>query len=337
MLEPPDLADDLIIAAVRTGYDIPVTALSFLPIGCDSSAWAYRLETADGAAYFLKVRRGHASLSGLLVPRYLHDRGVTQVVAPIPTSAQALSVDLGEYTVIVYPFIDGATGTDRGLDERHWITYGAVLRQIHTTVVAPDLARRTKRETFTPVCSGGVRRLDAHISARTFSDPIERELAAFWRGRATEIRTLADQAEILGRRLRATAPPLVLCHADIHTWNILIDTEDRLWIVDWDEAILAPKECDLMFVVGGLGRRLVGPREEVWFRAGYGDAAIDPLALAYYRHFRAVDEIGAFGEQVLLTPAVGEATKRDALQLMISLFDPGNIVALAHASVRPDA
>lgn len=27
-----------------------------------------------------------------------------------------------------------------------------------------------------------------------------------------------------------------------------------MWIVDWDEVILAPKECDLMFVVGGIGR-----------------------------------------------------------------------------------
>ena len=47
--------------------------------------------------------------------------------------------------------------------------------------------------------------------------------------------------------------PLVLCHADLHAWNVLLDTDRQLWLVDWDETILAPKERDLMFVVGGIG------------------------------------------------------------------------------------
>jgi spectinomycin phosphotransferase len=44
----------------------------------------------------------------------------------------------------------------------------------------------------------------------------------------------------------------VLCHADLHTWNVLVDGDGRLWLVDWDEAILAPRERDLMFLVGGI-------------------------------------------------------------------------------------
>lgn len=336
MLEPPDLPDDIIIAAVRASYGIPVATLAFLPIGCDSSAWAYRAQTADGAAYFLKVRRGIANQAGLIVPRYLHDRGVPHVVPPIPTLTQTLSVEVDEFALILYPFIAGATGRERGLTERHWVTYGAVLRQIHATTPAPDLAQRMNRETFTPAWSGVVKRLEAHITTRTFADPIERELAAFWRARWAEIRTLVERAETLGQRLRATNLPLVLCHADIHTWNVMIDTADRFWIVDWDETILAPKERDLMFVVGGIARDLVRPREEAWFFAGYGATEVDPLALAYYRYAWAVGDIGAFGEQVFLIPDVGVATKRDAVQWLMSCFDPGNIVALAYESDRPD-
>lgn len=40
----------------------------------------------------------------------------------------------------------------------------------------------------------------------------------------------------------------VLCHADFHDANLLIDPTGRLFIVDWDEIILAPKERDLVFV-----------------------------------------------------------------------------------------
>ncbi len=72
----------------------------------------------------------------------------------------------------------------------------------------------------------------------------------------------------------------------MHPNNVLIDTDDQLWIVDWDEVLLAPKECDLMMGVGGLGSYPAGPREAAWFLQGYGSTAIDPVALAYYRRAR---------------------------------------------------
>jgi spectinomycin phosphotransferase len=334
MLEPPDLAEDVMLAAVRAGYDIPAAALSFLPIGLDSAAWVYRAQAADGATYFLKVRRDIANPSSLLVPRYLRDHGVTQVVAPIPTSMHTLWVDVDEYALILYPFIEGATGTDHGMSERHWVSYGAVLRQIHATVPTPDLAQGMRRETFVPGWSDVVKQIDAEITSRRLAGPSERELGAFWRARREEIRSLVERAETLGRRLRAAALPLVLCHADIHTWNLLIDVEDRLWVVDWDETVLAPKERDLMFAVGGLARTLVGPRAETWFLAGYGETTVNPLALAYYRYARAVEDLGAFAEDVFLSPEAGEPTKRSSVQFLIGLFRPGNIVDLAYEADR---
>jgi spectinomycin phosphotransferase len=335
MIEPPDLSDDVIQAAVYAGYGFHLATLAFLPVGRDSAAWVYRALAADGAAYFLKVRAGVPNPAGLIVPRYLRDHNVTQVVAPIPTREGALWVAVDGYALILYPFIDGTTGVDRGMEERHWVAYGAVLRQIHAAALPPDLAGRVRRDVFTPAGADLVMRLEGQIATRTFADLHERELAAFWDTRRAEIRRLVERAEALGRRLRASTPPRVLCHADIHTWNVLIDAGDRLWIVDWDETLFAPRECDLMFVVGGLGGNLVGPREEAWFRAGYGRADIDPLALAYYRHARAVADIAAFGERVFLAPDAGEATKRDSVRGLKSLFAPGNIIALALKPDRP--
>ena len=334
MLEPPDISDDSLLSAVRMHYDIPVAALTFLPVGKDYAAWVYRTQTANGAPYFLKLRAGPAKEAALAVPRYLRDRGLSQIVAPVPTRSQALSVDVEGYTLILYPFIDGAMARDRGMDQRHWVTLGVALKQIHTTPLAPELARSLRRETFIPAGRDAVQCLEAHLAGQPPADPIERELAAFWLARRAEIRALVERGEMLGQRLRATKPPLVLCHADIHTWNILIDTEDRLWIVDWDETFLAPKERDLMFVVGGIAAGLVQPHEEAWFRTGYGPTTIDPLALAYYRYNWAVEEIGSFGEQVFLAPDIGEATRRDAADLFMSVFAPGNIVSLAYEAGR---
>jgi hypothetical protein len=95
--------------------------------------------------------------------------------------------------------------------------------------------------------------------------------------------------------------------------------------------LFAPKECDLMMGVGGLGNYAAGPRETAWFLQGYGSAGIDPAALAFYRHARALGDIGYTVEQIV-QPDAGEAARRDALRRLWLLFAPGYIVSLVQQS-----
>ena len=141
-----------------------------------------------------------------------------------------------------------------------------------------------------------------------------------------------EQADALGRQLAHARFPLVLCHADLHTWNVLVDADQQLWIVDWDEAILAPKERDLMFVIGGIDRRLVRPADTEQFLEGYGEAPINQRLLAYYRIAWAVQDIAAFGEEALMMPELGEEARRDAVSGFKGLFHPDGIVDLVGAS-----
>lgn len=263
-----------------SNYDLAVADLTFLPLGHDSSAWVYRVATTDGVPYFLKVRRRVTNPPSLLVPRSLHDQGIAQVIAPLPTKTQALWTEEEGYALILYPFITGTTGMEHGMTPRQWIAYGAILRQVHATAIAPVLAARMRHESFAPAGADVVRDLAAHMGGRPFADPAAQALAAYWHERRGDIRTLTERAEDLGRRLAQRAPTFVLCHADIHTGNVLLDADQRVWIVDWDETLLAPKERDLMFVVGGISSELVGPREEELFFQGYGVTTLDPLALA---------------------------------------------------------
>jgi spectinomycin phosphotransferase len=82
MLEPPaDLAEDDLRACLRDHYELGVARLTFLPLGHDNGAWAYRARADDGRAYFLKVRAQIANAAGLLVPRQLRDQ-VCWLVSP---------------------------------------------------------------------------------------------------------------------------------------------------------------------------------------------------------------------------------------------------------------
>lgn len=336
VLEPPDLALERISAAVQQQYGLGIATLSRLTLGLDFAALTYRATTETGAAYFLKLRRGGVIATALSVPRALADQGATQVVAPLPTRTGRLWAEMDPFTITVYPFIDGTTGMAHGMQQRHWLAFGAALRQVHDAQLPPALAQTVPREAFTLAFlfrrlrqtpwPDVIAALEALLAAPADESPTLRELAAWWQTERALVLTLAERFTALGEQLRRTAPPLALCHADIHPNNLLIDRDDRLWLVDWDEVLYAPNECDLMMGIGGLGNYPAGPRESGWFVEGYGSTDVDPAALAFYRHARALGDIGYDIEQIV-QPDTGDAARGDALRRLRLLFAPGYIVS----------
>jgi spectinomycin phosphotransferase len=324
MLEKPDLSDETIIACLRDNYGLSVTALEFLPIGNDATAWAYRV-SADSTNYFLKLKKWPQYSPIVTIPRFLRDSGIEQVVAPLSTQSGDLWIVHKPFILILYPFIVGKTGMEVGLSDAQWTELGNVLKRIHATELSPDLLESTKKELFSPVWAYTVRKLHRKILKDKFHDPLEAELAAFWRKNFV-IGYALDRATGLGRYLKSRSPEMVLCHSDIHTANVLIDEQSQLHIVDWDEPLLAPKERDLMFAIEGVEARVPSEKH---FMTGYGQVEIDPVALAYYRYEWVVQEIGDYGARVFLTPNVGAKTKADAVRGFRQLFDPGDVFEAA--------
>jgi hypothetical protein len=65
---------------------------------------------------------------------------------------------------------------------------------------------------------------------------------------------------------------------------------------------------------------------------GYGEVDIDALALAYYRHAWAVQDVGGYAARVLLDASANDEQRGDAARILYGLFRPGEIVDLAHRS-----
>ena len=332
MREAPELADATITRVLEERFGIRVAALTFLPVGNDAASWAYRVQATQGPAFFLKVRAGAGPMPGAAVPRHLHDLGVPNVLAPLATGAGASHVVVDRFALALFPLLDAGTGAEVGVSPAQWRQLGAALGRIHAVPQTPELTGMVGREAFRPTRRELLPELEALLAAPAADDPVAAELARLWRARHDRIHELVERADTMGRQLARRRFPPVLCHADLHTWNVLVDADRQLWIVDWDEAILAPRERDLMFVVGGIGHGLVRPGDTDRFFQGYGRTSVDRRLLAYYRCAWAVQDIAAYGEEVLLLPALGQPSRRAAVEGFGDLFEPGNIVDLALAS-----
>lgn len=333
MLEPPDVPDAQIADCVQTDYGLTVKQIEFLPLGADVNSAVYRVIDGRGQAFFLKLRRGLFEPAPVLLPHRLALAGVGHVIAPLVTASGQLWTRLRDYTVTLFPFVNGDSGWGRDLTSQQWSDLGRTLRALHTTNPDQELRRHTPLETYTPrwreQVRGYLRQIDRNAYAN--ADEPARGLAALLVNKRRVVEHLVDRAEELGTILSHQAQEFCLCHGDIHAGNVLIDPDGKLYVVDWDTLVMAPRERDLMFIGAGISPNWRSQQERDWFYAGYGPAEINQTALAYYRIERIVQDIAAFGEQ-LFDSAEGGDDRQQALRWMTGQFASGDVIEIALAT-----
>jgi spectinomycin phosphotransferase len=333
---PPDRHVDDVAALLRSAYGILAARLEPAERGKDFFASVYRV-FVDGPipSYVVKVRHADAARDiAAAVARSLADAGVSGVVAPVRTRSGDVSATKGELSVAVYPFIDGRMEIEMAMSDESWRGLGRFARRLHETPVPAALAGQLRRETFVPPELETIQRLDASIATATSGDETSGLVVDLWRTHRTRILALPERAATLGDALRRRALPSVTCHADLHTGNLIVDAADMVWVIDWDEVTLAPKERDLMFAVeGGISTELVDANATARFLEGYGDTDVDEQALAYYRHAWAVQDVGGYAWRVLLDRSATRSQRDDAASILVGLFRPGEIVDLAERAI----
>ena len=201
---------------------------------------------------------------------------------------------------------------------------------LHSLNLPTAAKNQIRREAFAARRLEWVQEMQQCPDSDTSEDAISAELASFWSEQRTTIGALIERTIELRRAARSQAWSMVMCHGDVHSGNLLLGNDGRMYVVDWDDVILAPRERDLMFVLAELPAA-----EEQDFFAEYGSRVVDPLALAYYRHDWCIEDIGAFGQEILDKYA-SEETRANSLRWFKSLFGPGSSVLTALAEAVAD-
>jgi spectinomycin phosphotransferase len=328
MIEKQPFSGQLIVDSLANYFDIGVAKLTFLPLGADANASVYEAQTKDGGSCFVKLKRCHHHDLSITILELLQDAGIEQIIAPIKNVHGQPTQAIDDFTLIVYPFVKGQDGFSLGLTDEQWVILGRTLRQVHEVDVPAAIRKEVRREAYSPKWREALRALYEYMEKPPESDEWAAKLVEFMKGHSEPIHRLADSAERLAEKRKDVPAEFVLSHSDIHGGNVMIDDAGAIYLVDWDDPMMAPKERDLMFIGGGIGNVWNEPDEERLFYLGYGSVDVNPLLLAYYRLERIVEDLALFGQDLLTTTAGGE-NRPQAYEFFTGMFEPGGVVEIA--------
>lgn len=238
---------------LNAAYALDLQTLTFLPEGEDSYGYIATAET--GERYFAKASSSVPEASLHIATHLREQGGIAEVVAPLKTQAGALSIAWHDFRVALFPFIAGKSRWDlwkigEDFTDAALAKCGELLAKIHNcpAPIAPVMATRTTYQL--PLRHELFAVLNAAENGTPCQNRYQRQLLeALSLHRAAILQTL-ERYDNLGRSAETLQTPFVITHGDATPGNLILDTEDRLHLIDWDGACLGPPEKDLVAFTG---------------------------------------------------------------------------------------
>jgi spectinomycin phosphotransferase len=253
---PAALSDDVVTVVVQDAWALRIRRIDNAPVGFGSYHWhAWADEdrwfvTADdllaGQSHLgtSPTERTRRLTAALCTARVLRDDGLTFVVAPTPTAdGEILRIVEERWAVTLYPFIDGWSSQSgaytTNVDRRAAVELLAALHETSGTArdhaMHDDFAIPARDDLLSSLSD-----LSSGWTEGPYGEParqlVDRHAARLVDRFARHDRlagAAADQPELM-----------VLTHGEPHAANT-INTEGGLVLVDWDTALVAPRERDL--------------------------------------------------------------------------------------------
>ncbi|MEU1590446.1 aminoglycoside phosphotransferase family protein [Micromonospora sp. NPDC005710] len=320
---------------VRAGFGLRLSTMEPVTSGADEHARLWRAQATDGARYAVKLSGG-GTPAGLVVTAYLAEQGVPGIVAPLRTDDGHLSIDQDGRRLTVVPWISDQRALDGPMTPAHWHAYGEVLAAVHEVPVTDELSRLLPvgGAAYPAIVTATRAMAERMRDPADLADPLVADLAGVWSAVADRLGVLTGEVERRAVDTRDRSGPHVVCHGDPHLGNLLLGADGQVWLIDWDDAVLAPPECDLMFVRGGvLAFAPITAAQQRAVFAGYGRTDVDPVRLAWFLAVRALDDLSDWTRQALDVEAAA-ADRARAARIVRGLVSPLGLVTLADAAVR---
>ncbi len=299
-------------------YGLASARLERTAPGADSAAATFRA-VGDQADWFVKVRRGGTPETGAAVCAGLAQLGRSEILSPVLSRDHDAVTHLDGSSVVVWPNRSGRNGFEAPQSPSVLDTVGQVVRAVHDAPIPPDLAAVLPHEPLDDRWRRGARQAICEVLPQ----------------HRARVERLARAADRLARPVDRRPRRWVLCHADLHAGNVLVGPDGPVTILDWDSAMFAPRERDLMFPGAAVAGTWTGDEHVTSFLRGYNAGRSvyrpDPAAVAYFRCDRICEDI------VITTRDIFDPTnpnRADSVRNLTTQFEPGDAVEAAEHSLR---
>lgn len=283
---------------LSTAYGLPLQTTTFFPEGEDS--YGYVITSETGEKYFAKASTSVPN-SCLQVAFHLRHRGnIPGIVAPLETQERTLSISWQGFRVSLFPFIEGKSRwamwkVGKDFTDTELSQAGALLATIHEcadviasnnpTVAKYDLPLRHELHT--------VLEAPEQIPPR---NRYQKQLLEGLTQHRSEILQTIERYDSLGRAAEALQTPFVVTHGDPTPGNLILDTENRLHLIDWDGVCLGPPEKDLVSFTGERFEMVL----ERYLIERQGNVSLYADIFGFFIYEWTINEIRDYGTKILL-------------------------------------
>jgi len=303
MENQPKISKNKLIFTVQQGYGLEIENIVFLLRGFGGDC--YRAESLTGINYFLKLhdpaanQMMAASSRAFYLP-LMHQLSVKRILPDIPCPLQtlegALSLKIGENELVVTNFIEGELVGFGELPEAILICLAEKIGILHGSSANLEFEQPFIDQFEIVFERDLVQSFDTLSRLPKNATPGQKSLQEIILPRKAQIIADLERLKELQTYTRNTRKPKVVCHTDLHGGNLMTDRQGVLYILDWENALIAPPEHDLFFFAGERGFwDLFWPHYTRHFPA----ASIDPGLLRFYFYRRALEDITDFIFRIL--------------------------------------
>lgn len=294
--------------------------------GTDTSAVVWRMVDDAGTAWAAKWTT-RPTRTGTRLVASMAAAGLESTPAARPTGDGRRRSRRAGGKLALTRWSGGEDAATVGLDLEGWHAYGALLADVHAHAFPPPVRKqgarrgiRRRRRRY----RAEIRALDAAATASAVDRDAVLDL---WREARPRIDLLLH-----GTALVPSSPAdAVPCHGDPHLGNVLVEADGALRLVDWDEAVVGPRELDLHLVEFSVLFDPATPEQLDAFRQGYGRATVDECRMVRFACVRALEDLTSTMTEALAT--TGE-DRDEALRVFTGILAPTGSASLVEDRLR---
>jgi spectinomycin phosphotransferase len=283
-----NIEDSILITILNKVYGIEIESLTFIPMG--DSAYSYKVNCEDGQQFYLKLfdnenKRQRRSIERLnyylpLTWKMYHEKLFRNITYPFKNQNGDFKTTFNGITVVLFNFIEGETLTES------YPFSNAILADIAKSVatfqrITPLInSNMLITETFDISFQSDLETCISEFkNTPTFDNHIKQALRQHVLSNKERILDILNHVRELRNTVVSDPKEKVLCHGDIWGGN-LIRRENELYFIDWESAIIAPPELDLVNYIGEQFDVFYSTYEQYWGQS----VKISPDMLRFYSY-----------------------------------------------------